>query len=72
MCSVAVKDPGLKKVEVTFLLMLNRLVTQSCRMLVYGMRTLLKYENSAEKENTGTRSESLIEENKPEPVTQAL
>jgi phosphate:Na+ symporter len=44
MCTQAVKSPGFRKVEITFLLMLNRLITQSCRMLVYGMRTLLKYE----------------------------
>ena len=42
MCTQAVKSPEFRKVEITFLLMLNRLVTQSCRMLVYGMRTLLK------------------------------
>jgi len=40
MCSVAIGSPGFKKTEVTFLLMLNRVVTQSCRMMVYGMRTL--------------------------------
>jgi phosphate:Na+ symporter len=40
MCSVAVNSPDFKKTEVTFLLMLNRVVTQSCRMMVYGMRTL--------------------------------
>lgn len=40
MCSVAVSRPDFKKTEVTFLLMLNRVVTQSCRMMVYGMRTL--------------------------------
>jgi phosphate:Na+ symporter len=50
MCSTAVKDPAFKKVEITFLLMLNRLITQSCRMLVYGMRTLLKYEHIEQKE----------------------
>jgi len=50
MCSVAVKEPAFKKVEITFLLMLNRLITQSCRMLIYGMRTLLKYEHVEQKE----------------------
>jgi phosphate:Na+ symporter len=44
MCSGAVKDPVFRKTEITFLLMLNRLVTQSCRMMVYGMRALLKAE----------------------------
>ncbi|TVR25989.1 MAG: Na/Pi cotransporter family protein [Balneolaceae bacterium] len=50
MCSVAVKEPAFKKVEITFLLMLNRLITQSCRMLIYGMRTLLKYEHVEQRE----------------------
>jgi phosphate:Na+ symporter len=50
MCSAAVKEPAFKKVEITFLLMLNRLITQSCRMLIYGMRTLLKYEQVEQKE----------------------
>ena len=40
MCSVAISSPDFKKTEVTFLLMLNRVVTQSCRMMVFGMRTL--------------------------------
>ncbi len=40
MCSAAVSRHGLKKAEITFLLMLNRVVTQSCRMMVFGMRTL--------------------------------
>lgn len=40
LCSAAVSRPDFKKTEVTFLLMLNRVVTQSCRMMVYGMRTL--------------------------------
>lgn len=43
MCSSAVKDPAFRKTEITFLLMLNRLVTQSCRMMVYGMRVLIEY-----------------------------
>jgi len=40
MCSAAVSRPDFKKTEVTFLLMLNRVITQSCRMMVFGMRTL--------------------------------
>jgi phosphate:Na+ symporter len=43
MCSSAVKEPEFRKVEITFLLMLNRLITQSCRMVVYGMRTILEH-----------------------------
>jgi len=50
MCSVAVKEPAFKKVEITFLLMLNRLITQSCRMLIHGMRTILKHEQVEQKE----------------------
>lgn len=46
MCSSAVKDPAFRKTEITFLLMLNRLVTQSCRMMVYGMRALLPFEKA--------------------------
>lgn len=41
MCSTAVSEADFKKVEITFLLMLNRVITQSCRMIVFGMRTLL-------------------------------
>ncbi len=44
MCSDVVKEPAFRKVEVTFLLMLNRLITQSCRMMVYGMRTILEHQ----------------------------
>jgi phosphate:Na+ symporter len=44
MCSGVVKEPAFRKVEVTFLLMLNRLITQSCRMMVYGMRTILEHQ----------------------------
>ncbi len=44
MCSAAVSRPGFKKAEVTFLLMLNRVITQSCRMMVFGMRTLSESE----------------------------
>lgn len=46
MCSSTVKDPAFRKTEITFLLMLNRLVTQSCRMMVYGMRVLIEYGNT--------------------------
>lgn len=46
MCSNALRESELKKSEITFLLMLNRIVTQSCRMIVFGMRTLIRKENS--------------------------
>lgn len=44
MCSKAIDEPEFRKSEITFLLMLNRIITQSCRMLVFGMRTILKDE----------------------------
>ena len=42
MCGQSFGSPGMKKADVTSLLMLNRTVTQSCRMLIYGVKTLLK------------------------------
>lgn len=45
MCSKGISDPLFHKTEVTFLLMVNRIVTQSCRMLIYGMRTLTEAED---------------------------
>jgi len=42
MCGQSFASPGLKKADVTTLLMLNRTVTQSCRMLIYGVKTLLE------------------------------
>ncbi|PKD44154.1 Na/Pi cotransporter family protein [Rhodohalobacter barkolensis] len=49
MCSTAVTEADFKKVEITFLLMLNRVITQSCRMIVFGMRTLLLSEEEQSK-----------------------
>lgn len=46
MCTKAVTRPDFKKVEITFLLMLNRVVTQSCRMIIFGMRTILETNKS--------------------------
>lgn len=37
-----VSSSDIKKVEITFLLMLNRVITQSSRMIVYTMKTILK------------------------------
>ncbi|MCC5913136.1 MAG: Na/Pi cotransporter family protein [Balneolaceae bacterium] len=45
MCSKGVNDPSFHKPEVTFLLMVNRIVTQSCRMMIFGMRTLIEAED---------------------------
>lgn len=42
MCSEIISSGKIKKVEVTFLLMLNRVVTQSARMLIFAMKTLLE------------------------------
>lgn len=52
MCGKVFKDPLLKKGEVTFLLMVNRIVTQSGRMIVYGMKALLEVENPIGKQIT--------------------
>lgn len=41
MCSVIISSGKFKKSEVTFLLMVNRMVTQSNRMLVFAMRELI-------------------------------
>ncbi|TVQ64565.1 MAG: Na/Pi cotransporter family protein [Balneolaceae bacterium] len=41
MCTRYISSRDIKKVEITFLLMLNRVVTQSSRMLVFTMKTLL-------------------------------
>ena len=50
MCSEIVSTGKIKKVEVTFLLMVNRVVTQSSRMLIFAMKTLLeKREKSDQK-----------------------
>ena len=42
MCSSIISSGKFKKAEVTFLLMINRMVTQSNRMLVFAMRELLE------------------------------
>ncbi len=41
-CGEIVAAPGIKKTEVTYLLMLNREVTQSLRMLLHAMKTLIE------------------------------
>lgn len=41
MCSEIISSGKIKKVEVTFLLMLNRVVTQSGRMFTFAMKTIL-------------------------------
>lgn len=41
MCSEIISSGKIKKVEVTFLLMLNRVVTQSGRMYIFAMKALL-------------------------------
>jgi len=42
MCSGIISSKEFKKVEVTFLLMMNRVITQSSRMLIFAMKNLLK------------------------------
>ena len=50
MCSTIISSKDFKKVEVTFLLMMNRVITQSNRMLVFAMKNLLEklYEEEAD------------------------
>lgn len=51
MCSNIISSGKIKKVEVTFLLMLNRVVTQSGRMFIYAMKTLLAKREILERKN---------------------
>ena len=44
MCSTAISEPGFKKAEITFLLMVNRTVTQSARMLIFAIRSVIKHQ----------------------------
>ena len=44
MCSTALSEPNFRKSESTFLLMLNRIITQTCRMMVFGLKTMIKIE----------------------------
>ena len=44
MCSAAVSEPGFKKAEITFLLMVNRTVTQSARMIIFAIRSVIKHQ----------------------------
>jgi len=44
-CSGAVGHAEIKKLQITQLLMINREITQTCRMLIFAMRTILKFEN---------------------------
>lgn len=48
MCGEAARNKSLRKVEVTLLLMLNRLITQSGRMLAHGMKSILEHETTDE------------------------
>ncbi len=41
MCSSAVNKPRYKQLEITSLLMINRTVTQSCRMIIFSLMALL-------------------------------
>lgn len=44
---LAFKSPDIIKADITSLLMLNRTITQSCRMLVYSVNTLLEDQPTA-------------------------
>ncbi len=48
-CGIASTGHSVKKSELTFLLMLNRLVTQSGRMIAHGMSALVNVSNNQEK-----------------------
>lgn len=43
-CGEGMGQPGFKKVQATQWLMFNRLITQACRMIIFSMATILKYE----------------------------
>lgn len=58
MCGKGVADPTFHKAEVTLLLMVNRMVTQTCRMLLYGIKVLLESEPLSESDG-GKPSEEL-------------
>ena len=51
MCSEIISSGKIKKVEVTFLLMVNRVVTQSGRMLIFAMKTLLEKREETDQTN---------------------
>lgn len=43
-CSGAVGHLSVQKLQITHLLMLNRIITQACRMMVFAMRSILKHD----------------------------
>ena len=45
-CSDAFGYPSIQKLQITQLLMMNRAVTQACRMLVFSMRSIMKDEKN--------------------------
>jgi len=47
-CSHAVADKSIQKLQITHILMLNRTITQTCRMIIFAMRTLLDFEKPGE------------------------
>lgn len=47
-CSNAVVDKSIEKTQITHILMLNRTITQSCRMIIFAMRTILDFEKQGE------------------------
>ncbi|REL37845.1 Na/Pi cotransporter family protein [Rhodohalobacter sp. SW132] len=46
-CSSAVGHAEIRKLQITQLLMINREITQTCRMLIFAMRSILKHEDIA-------------------------
>lgn len=53
MCGSMLSSKKIKKVEATFFLMMNRMVTQSIRMLIFSMKTLLDHSIDAEQVSPG-------------------
>jgi phosphate:Na+ symporter len=49
MCGQSFTLPDIKKEDITSHLMLNRAVTQSCRMLIFGVKALLEAESTGQK-----------------------
>lgn len=45
-CSDAFGHPSVQKLQITHLLMMNRAVTQTCRMIIFSMRSIIEYEQA--------------------------
>ncbi|MCC5907509.1 MAG: Na/Pi cotransporter family protein [Balneolaceae bacterium] len=52
MCRSFISDQKIRRTEITYLLMLNRAVTQSSRMIIFSMKTLLESFGISDSENS--------------------